>query len=76
MKVLTMKRKVLVKKAVMAAAAVMMETMMELKLVLTMMTLFRRLISPAETLEHLLLIVKIYKFMGCDPLPQQLCCKF
>jgi hypothetical protein len=58
MKVLTMKRKVLVKKAVMAAAAVMMETMMELKLVLTAMTLPRRLTSPVETPEHLFLIVK------------------
>jgi hypothetical protein len=55
MKMLTMKRKVLVKKAVMAAVAVMVETMMELKLVLTAMTLPRRLTSPAEMLEHLFL---------------------
>jgi hypothetical protein len=50
---LTMKRKVLVKKAVMAAITVMMEMMMELKLVLNAMTLPRRFTSPAEMLEHL-----------------------
>jgi hypothetical protein len=52
---LTMKRRIQAKKAVMEVAAVIMMTMVELKLVLNMMILPRRLTSPAEMLEHLFL---------------------
>jgi hypothetical protein len=47
------KRKVLMKKAMMAATTVMMEMMMVLKLVLNALTLPRRLTTPTEMLEHL-----------------------
>jgi hypothetical protein len=52
------KKKVIqAKKAMMAAVAVTMMMMMELKLVLNTMMLPRRLISPAEMLEYLFLML-------------------
>jgi hypothetical protein len=49
---LIIKRKILVKKTVMAAVAVMVVKMVGLKLVLNAMMLPRRLTSPVEMLEH------------------------